>query len=69
VGKRATYDDVLAAPPHKVAEILSGDLVLSPATERIDRAHKLPIYARESVEHAWLVNPHQQTLGPIGTCQ
>jgi Uma2 family endonuclease len=140
--KRATYEDVLAAPPHKVAEILNGDLVvsprpggphaaaasalgeelgppfkrgrggpggwiildepelhlgddilvpdlggwrrttmdrvgdvayfdtrpdwicevLSPATERIDRAHKLPIYAREGVEHAWLVNPRQQTL-------
>jgi Uma2 family endonuclease len=26
----ATYDDVLAAPPHKVAEIIEGELVLSP---------------------------------------
>lgn len=28
--RRATYDDVLAAPEHKVAEILDGDLFLSP---------------------------------------
>ena len=27
--KRATYDDVLAAPPHKVAEIVDGELILS----------------------------------------
>jgi len=26
----ATYEDVLAAPPHKVAEIIEGELVLSP---------------------------------------
>ena len=28
--KRATYDDVLSAPEHKVAEILDGELFLSP---------------------------------------
>ena len=28
--RRATYDDVLAAPEHKVAEILDGELFLSP---------------------------------------
>ena len=28
--KRATYDDVLNAPEHKVAEILDGELFLSP---------------------------------------
>jgi len=28
--RRATYDDVLAAPEHKVAEILGGELFLSP---------------------------------------
>ncbi len=28
--KRATYEDVLNAPEHKVAEILDGELVLSP---------------------------------------
>lgn len=36
--------------------------VISTSTERIDRARKLPIYAREGVEHAWLVNPDAQTL-------
>lgn len=140
--KRATYEDVLSAPPHKVAEVLSGELflhprpagphaaaatalteelgppfkrgrggpggwlllaepelhlgehilvpdlagwrrtrlarapnaayietapdwvaeVLSPGTERIDRAIKLPIYAHQGVSHAWLVNPIQRTL-------
>jgi Uma2 family endonuclease len=28
--RRATYDDVLAAPPNKVAEIIHGELILSP---------------------------------------
>jgi Uma2 family endonuclease len=28
--RRASYEDVLAAPPHKVAEIIDGELVLSP---------------------------------------
>jgi hypothetical protein len=28
--KRATYEDVLSAPEHKVAEILDGELFLSP---------------------------------------
>lgn len=36
--------------------------VLSPSTEKRDRAAKLPIYARERVSHAWLVNPAQRTL-------
>lgn len=36
--------------------------VLSPSTERMDRLQKLRIYAREGVEHLWLVNPLQQTL-------
>ncbi|MCA9701774.1 MAG: Uma2 family endonuclease [Myxococcales bacterium] len=141
--RRATYDDVLAAPAHMVAEVLAGELhlqprpaiahalatsalgeelgppfkrgkggpggwwivdepelhlggdilvpdlggwrratmdgfgqtqayvetrpdwvceVLSPSTEKIDRAIKLPIYAREQVGHAWLVNPLLRTL-------
>lgn len=138
----ATYDDVLAAPEHQVAEILAGELylhprpaiphaaaatalgeelgppfkrgrggpggwiilhepelhlrgdvlvpdlggwrrttldympnapyfeirpdwvceVLSPSTEKVDRTLKLPIYAREGVGHAWLVNPLVRTL-------
>jgi Uma2 family endonuclease len=36
--------------------------VLSPSTERIDRARKLRIYAEAGVAHAWLVDPIQQTL-------
>ncbi|MEZ4227328.1 MAG: Uma2 family endonuclease [Polyangiaceae bacterium] len=36
--------------------------VLSPSTEAIDRADKLPIYARERVSHAWLVDPIARTL-------
>ena len=36
--------------------------VLSPSTEKRDRAVKLPIYAREHVPYAWLVNPLQRTL-------
>jgi Uma2 family endonuclease len=36
--------------------------VVSPSTERIDRARKLPIYTRVDVGHAWLVNPEARTL-------
>ncbi len=36
--------------------------VLSPSTAASDRAQKLPIYARELVNHVWLVDPLQRTL-------
>lgn len=36
--------------------------VLSPSTEAIDRADKVPIYASERVAHVWLVDPIAQTL-------
>jgi Uma2 family endonuclease len=36
--------------------------VLSPATERLDRARKLAVYAREQVGHVWLINPRSRTL-------
>lgn len=36
--------------------------VVSPSTEAIDRADKLPIYAVEKVHHAWLVDPLARTL-------
>jgi Uma2 family endonuclease len=36
--------------------------VLSPSTSRLDRADKLPVYAREQVRHAWLVDPVARTL-------
>ncbi len=42
--------------PDWVAEILS------PSTEAIDRADKLPIYARERVQHVWLLDPRLRTL-------
>lgn len=141
-GKRAGYEDVLAAPPHMVAEVIDGYLelqprpaalhaaaatalgeelgppfkrgrggpggwvilyepelhlredilvpdlagwrrermpeipdaayfelapdwvceVLSPSTYAKDRGRKLPIYARERVTHAWLIEPKAQLL-------
>lgn len=36
--------------------------VLSPKTERFDRAEKMPLYARLGVGHAWLVHPRRKTL-------
>ena len=36
--------------------------VLSPSTERYDRAAKMSLYASAGVTHAWLVNPLQRTL-------
>lgn len=43
-------------PPDWVCEILS------PSTAKVDRAEKLPIYARQGVKHAWLVDPDLRTL-------
>ncbi len=36
--------------------------VVSPSTERLDRARKLPAYSREGVGHVWVVNPEARTL-------
>ena len=36
--------------------------ILSPSTAKMDRADKLPTYARHSVRHVWLVDPLQRTL-------
>lgn len=36
--------------------------VVSPSTGRLDRMTKMPIYARESVAHLWLVDPLSMTL-------
>jgi Uma2 family endonuclease len=36
--------------------------VLSPGTAALDRAGKMPIYARERVGYAWLVDPLARTL-------
>jgi Uma2 family endonuclease len=47
--------------------------VLSPSTAKIDRTLKLAIYAREGVQHAWLVDPRSYTLEVLrcesGTCR
>lgn len=36
--------------------------VLSPSTVTVDRQRKLPIYRREGVAHAWLIDPLARTL-------
>jgi Uma2 family endonuclease len=36
--------------------------VVSRSTEDVDRNEKMPIYAREGVRHAWLVDPIAKTL-------
>ncbi len=36
--------------------------VMSPATRKIDRRRKLPMYARHGVGHAWLVDPLERSL-------
>ena len=36
--------------------------VVSPGTERLDRARKADVYAREAVAHLWLINPIARTL-------
>jgi Uma2 family endonuclease len=40
--------------------------VLSPSTTRLDRARKLPVYAREGVAHVWMVDPGAKTLEVMG---
>ena len=46
----------LTLPPGWVCE------VLSPSTERTDRAEKMPLYAAVGVGYAWLVHPRRRTL-------
>ncbi|XYI00154.1 Uma2 family endonuclease [Sorangium sp. So ce1128] len=36
--------------------------VLSASTEDVDRDEKMPVYAREGLRHAWLVDPIARTL-------
>jgi Uma2 family endonuclease len=31
--------------------------VISPSTGRLDRLKKIPLYAREGIEYAWIVDP------------
>ena len=75
--RRATYDDVLNAPENKVAEILDGELFLSPrpALRHARASSKLGalldgpfdrgrggLYADAGVGHAWLLDPIERTL-------
>jgi Uma2 family endonuclease len=46
----------LAVAPDWICE------ALSPSTARVDRVEKLRIYAREGVEHVWLLDPAARTL-------
>jgi Uma2 family endonuclease len=46
----------LALAPDWVCE------VISPATARMDRSRKMRIYAREGVQHLWLLDPLVRTL-------
>ncbi|MCB9795738.1 MAG: Uma2 family endonuclease [Alphaproteobacteria bacterium] len=43
-------------PPDWICE------VISPSTQRIDRAHKLPTYARAGVPWLWLADPQSLTI-------
>jgi Uma2 family endonuclease len=47
---------VMTEAPDWVCEVLSEE------TEALDRGSKMLSYAREGVEHVWLVNPAEQTL-------
>ncbi len=40
--------------------------MLSPVTARMDRIRKMPIYARHSVHHVWLIDPVIKTLEVFG---
>jgi Uma2 family endonuclease len=52
-------------PPEKVGCTVAPDWVcevLSPSTKTLDRKEKLPVYAREAVQHVWLLDPKARTL-------
>ncbi len=52
-------------PPDTAAISLPPDWlceVLSPSTMRLDRRHKLPVYAQAGVTHVWLLEPIERTL-------
>lgn len=55
----------MAEPPDAPWVTLAPDWVcevLSPSTRLMDRARKLPLYQREGVSHAWLIDPERYTL-------
>ncbi len=52
-------------PPRTAAFTLAPDWVcevLSPSTTTMDRAIKLPVYAREGVRHVWFLDPEVRLL-------
>ncbi|KFE67758.1 hypothetical protein DB31_8241 [Hyalangium minutum] len=52
-------------PPRTAACTLAPDWVcevLSASTASLDRALKMPVYAREGVQYVWLVDPERQSL-------
>lgn len=70
--RRATYADLagwrverMPRLPEEAFFTLAPDWiceVLSPSTAAFDRAEKMPLYAREGVRHAWLIDPLTKTL-------
>ena len=36
--------------------------ILSPSTARLDRAEKMPLYAKNGVQFLWLIDPDVRTL-------
>ena len=57
--RRATYDDVLAAPPHRVAELIHGTLVTSPRPASV-HAHAASVLGMD------LGSPFQRGRGGPG---
>jgi hypothetical protein len=64
------YEQLEALPDGLIGELPDGFTlvpawiceVLSPPTESKDREIKMPIYARYSVAHAWLLRCHGRSL-------
>ena len=46
----------ISVPPDWICE------VLSPSTEKADRAKKMPVYARFGISYIWLINPVEEIL-------
>lgn len=57
--------DRLPTIPDEAYFVLAPDFVcelVSPTTGRLDRARKVPLYARQGVEFVWLVDADQRTV-------
>jgi hypothetical protein len=75
--RRATYEDLMQVPDTKVAEIIDGELIVSPRPASphahaatvigIDvggpfHSRKMGIYAQQGVSYLWFVEPQLETL-------